>query len=202
MVKRIKDNKNKKLVYSLIIAAIMIFSVVGFMGTEFFGQNDKIDYKGKPIYNENNQWFIKYNKEKIYFEYNPEQLEDVLINDDMLNTLNNSNLALFGFDPSDESYDSIDLQFIELMRFDLETKMPPLFNIFISSGVINPSEDYNLPQVTCENATVFIPVIQVIRGDTNLTVSQTGRCITIKARTGQEFNRFKEKLFYSLLGYR
>ena len=67
------------------------------------------------------------------------------------------------------------------------------------NGQISENEIYNYPIITCDNATEFIPVIYLKKGEETQIYTE-GNCIIAEAAFEQAFIALKDKLMYTILG--
>ena len=68
----------------------------------------------------------------------------------------------------------------------------------VYSGVLKSSLEYDLPILTCTNATLKTPVIIFNMSD-NTSIVEIDNCIYLNAR-GREFLRLRDRLLYSYYG--
>jgi len=97
------------------------------------------------------------------------------------------------FNPKDYA----NLQVIDVARFDLSR----FLGRSVYNGVLNTSEEYDLPVITCANATLKTPVIIFNVSDraTSPSIIDVNNCIYLNARGG-DFLRLRDRLLYSYYG--
>lgn len=183
---------NKKVVIVYFIAFIMIFSIGGFIIT-FNTPVSSERYNEFAFVRQGSLWITTINKVPIPFHYHPEQIVFYDIDQSIIDRLKNTKAVLVTFDPNSTS-----VQTLELVRFELREDFPRLFNIFVGEGILKEDPLYNLPIITCENATEFIPVITF--EENNLTgIEMEDNCIIIKG-INEEFLKMKDRILYGMLG--
>ncbi len=185
-----KENNKKKNLIGFIIAFIMISSMVGYMysqnSAEIVNYNDYI-FKRQA----NNNWIAKIDGDKIAFNYLPEQVDDIEFNANIKQLLD-SNVVQFTYDPNQNYLENI-AQAEYFLANALEKRGTyPVIGLTIEN-------DYNIPIITCDNATQYSPVVDfVVSNETNIMMQQN--CIIVQAKNGFDFIRAKDRLLYSLYG--
>ena len=179
----------KKIIYTVIIAGIMIFSVIGFAATQSSKQSQK--YNDLNFKLEGQKWATKIDGQKFSFYYLPYEVE--YIRSDNIDTLKNARMVYLTFDPN-QKY----LQIIDLMRFELANDFSNI-NIYTVQSVTSTSGLYNLPTITCSNATQFTPVMEFRESNKTEVINQDN-CIILKAPSDQEFIKVKDLISYKILG--
>ena len=70
-------------------------------------------------------------------------------------------------------------------------------NIYAISGITNNSINYNLPIITCENATSYVPVIHLKEGnDTKFSLKDD--CIMAESSSKEGFIALKDIIIYTI----
>ena len=184
-----KNDKRKQIILSIVLSAVMIFSVFGVMIGSF--TNNEMSYYGHKFEIKGNKYVTKINGNEIEFDYLPQMTESINLSNDTATKIKSSYVLMITFDPSQES----NLPVMELVRFDLEQKLDKI----VLSGVMSSSEQYqNFSIITCENATQQSPVIILNMSD-NTSITDAGNCIYLNGR-GSEFLRLRDRVLYSYYG--
>ncbi len=187
-----KKEKRSKSIYLIgaIIVFLMVFSVVGYMAgrdeqSEFAYNDFNIAHNGK-------KYILDIDKIRFEFYSHPTQLESIEYNEIITNTIRDTPYIYLTFDPEMES-----LAFIDLIRLELGAELQ-LFKTVSANSILKESENYNLPIITCDNATQSIPVVQFIESEETRTTFENN-CITLESN-GQNFLMLKDLIIYKLLG--
>lgn len=180
--------KSRKTLYTIIIAGIMILSVIGFTMTQSSSQTVK--YNGYTFKLEDQKWTTKANNQKFSFYYLPSEVS--YINSTNLESLKYVKSVYLTFNP-EQKY----LQVIDLIRFELAENLFNLEIYPIQSVTLNNSL-YNLPIITCLNATQFVPIIEFKESDETEIIIQNN-CIILNSASEQDFIKLKDLLLYKIL---
>lgn len=194
-----RENKNKAFL-SVILVIFLVSSLGGvilYQPTETnensfkldlengkYEFNRKLDTAGNPYY--------EVNKDDISFTsfYTPDQI-GLSIPEDIQLILKNSNYFYLTFDPKE-----IDLSLIDYLRYELKNNIP-ISKFFIDS-VLEENDIYQLPIITCNNASITTPVINI--KSSNLTnIEMTNNCITIEFAQ-QNTLQVRDSLVYLMHG--
>lgn len=181
-------NSGKKWLFALalFIIVIMVFSSF-LMGMDQSTTSGK--YNGHKFAYLNNQWVTTLNNYEMSFYFHPSEV-------DYLNLTNPENLhaplIYVTFDPNETN------EYIELSRLKLDLAAQST-DTFFSPGVTQPSAEYNFSQVTCRNATPYIPVIFFQKS--NLTeIEYNQNCYILKAESNLDFVKLTERIIYQITG--
>jgi len=185
---------NKKTMMSLFIVAIMVLSVLGFMAIR--NSNDGYSFVYQGILFEQDQQgglIAEINGEEVVFRYTPQQLELMNFTDNIIPAVKNTRMIYITNDP-DAKY----ISDLALLSFELSKELPQYFRIYTVNG-LTAENDYDVPIVTCLNATQNVPVIYF--KDANETRAfMNGNCIFFEAKTAYDFSYLKERLMYGMFG--
>jgi len=187
-----RDSKWKRNVISIFIVLLMVFSVLGIMLSRDEGEQTK-KYNGHKFVARENKWLLSIDKKWIDFDYFPTAVEDIEVNDEIKDRILSTEMLHITFDP-DNVTESMDK-----MRFDLTNLLANLHDIYAASSVIKNSTEYNLPIMTCENATVFVPIIELKLGD-ETAIGMEDNCIIIRAESAEDMIRLRDAMIYNILG--
>jgi len=188
---RRKKSKKVPLIVGSIIVFLMISSVFGVMFGGYYDQASKIKYGEYTFEAENGKYTTKIDGEYYKFDYSPDFIEDITVEQNALNKLSDSPQMKFAYDYQSDSAKQIALSFFELQNNFLTSK-----HIVLGSTLPN---NFGHQIVNCENATEFIPVLLFQEGDeTRLYIE--GNCIIGEAVTADEFLVLKDRIAYSILG--
>jgi hypothetical protein len=185
--------KRMSVILTIGIAFIMVASIFAIV----------IDNQSQTIPDYNKHKFVlgsvgyktKISGQYMEFYYYPSDLERINLNPDITAKLKNSQGVAFVFNPTENV--SENLQYIDLIRYDLETQLdkPAYFGITINSS------KYALPVISCANATPEFPFVLInISSDTSLNISsEYPNCIIMNAKL-KELLAAKDRLLYAYYG--
>lgn len=185
-----KKEKSKQIWMSILIAALMVFSVFGvIIGT----QSNELRYGKFKFKQDNKQYLLTIDDKEMPFYTLPYESEYINVSDIIVNKLKEAYFISLTFNPNK---DVDNLPLIELSRFDFAQY---LSGKVVVSGVLESSEEYsNLPLINCSNATLQTPVV-VFNISDRTSVVEVDNCIFLNAR-GTEFIRLRDRLLYAYHG--
>ena len=190
MKRKQKNNKRLNTFMAIFIAVIMVSSIAGMMWGDTDSQLSYNDHKFKRT---DNQIYTKIAGETYFFYYFPTDLESLNTSNELKSEIANLQMFYLTFDPDSES-----LPYIENARFDLSNDLAKT-EFFFANAKTKESELYELPIITCENATSFVPVIYFKDGE-RTGFFKEGNCIIAESKTKEGFLALKDKLLYIILG--
>jgi hypothetical protein len=192
-----KEKKNKVLV--LFMLMVFVLSTVGSVVIYYSNGEEtitrtysetKYKFKSKADNVGNMFYEVKYDKEDFTAFFLPESIS-LEIDEDVKETIANSNYFYFTFDPNDDN-----VQLLDFLRFDIRNNLPA--SRFFFDSVTNKSAVYNLPLITCANSTSLAPVI-MLKSSNVTKVEKQGSCITIDF-ANQATLQVRDSLVYILNG--
>jgi hypothetical protein len=86
-----------------------------------------------------------------------------------------------------------------MVRYEFITSLQEQLNIYVTSGVLNKTEEYNFPVINCENATEEMPVLKFIFSNETRVYSD-GNCVIAEAQSEQEMLAISDRIRYGLFG--
>ena len=188
-MRRRKDKKNYAgIIVSLFIAFIMVTSIIGYIFADTQGTTTK--YNGIKFTSTPNGWSAKIDGKMYLFSYDPRSLEDIEIPE---------TVSFDGVREIDATYDvnSSYRETIAQSLFELSHVLPDK-NIFLRAGFTTNSS-YDVPIITCKDATPFIPVIYY-RNSNQTSIIHEGNCIILESYEGGSFLALTDKIAYKILG--
>ncbi|MBN2459595.1 hypothetical protein JXB28_04895 [Candidatus Woesearchaeota archaeon] len=191
-----KSDKKKQIAMSIVISALMIFSVFGiFLGT----QSNELRYgKFKLTYNEvypNARYVLKVDKQEIPLYFLPQETELINLSSSTTNKIKEAVFVTTAFQPNSTSLAEIALVNLQLSLYLKDSQGN---NKIINQAILTESPDYELPVVSCANASLQTPVIVFNMSDVPSIVDDNN-CIYFNAR-GLEYLRLRDRLVYSYYG--
>ena len=190
-----KKEKRKKFWTNIFLAAMFVFVVVGMsLGGVIggFGGGPDLKYGDYKFYIKegDNRYWVKIDGNEMPFYFLPSRVENINMSSITSNRLKEAYLVMITFNPKD----TVNLQAMAVTRFDLNQFLGKV----VYNGVLESSLEYDMPVITCENATAQSPVIVLNMSD-NTSIQEVDNCIYLYAR-GTEFLRLRDRLLYSYHG--
>ena len=185
-----KKEKSKGKFFSIFIVVIMSLSIIGFL-IGGMGSEQKLKYNDITFTRRGNEWFILFNNRQLAFDYFPEQVEDINISQEIINKLNTLEI--------DTTYDANNsfAEGIALSQYKFQQNLGAITNIYVRQGLTS-NNTFNLPIITCDNATDFVPIIYFKQSNETKVYSENS-CIIVEADSEIGFLRAKDRLLYGYL---
>ncbi|MFC1728646.1 hypothetical protein ACFLZ7_04270 [Nanoarchaeota archaeon] len=180
---------SKQVIYTLIIASLMVFSIVGF--TLSNSEQSTENYKDQKFKLSGQKWITKIDGQEFSFYYLPSEVEYIQTNG--LTDLKNLKMLYLTFNPN-QKY----LQAIDLARFDLTNDLISL-GIYPVPATNIETDQYELQVITCLNSTGSVPVIEFRESD-KTEVSLENSCIILKSDSERNFIKLKDLIIYKIIG--
>ena len=149
-----KKETSKALIYSIILGALMVFGVFGVAFYGFSGGGEERAYGDHKFVLTQDGWQVKINKQKIVFDYHPEDILYLNISPEVGVFLRSAPGIVTTVDPN-----SSIIEYFEYARFSIASIATPHLGKQIGNAVTKESDQYNQPVITCANATNQMPVI-------------------------------------------
>jgi len=181
-----KQKRKAKVLLGMLIAVIMTTSIIGFM-SGFRGTRYR--YKDFKFIFENDMYWIKINNQKIGFHFSPDNVEKIPA--EGLENIKSTRMVYISFNTTPN-------QHLDLARLDLQEKLD-LIGIYSIQGSAAANNTF-LPQIDCNNATQYVPVIMFTLGNETKIFKTDQNCIIAQARTGIDFLRLKDRIIYETYG--
>lgn len=188
-----KEKKEKKK-YGLIlfIIFIMIGTSVSFVYFGFSSSEDKAEYNGITFTNSNHVWIAKINGQEAAFSFLPTDVENILAFDDFSKMLQDKYEIDITSDANSTFKESIALAEHQ-MGLTMEA-----YNIYLRKG-FTTNTTFNLPIITCNDATLNVPVVYFRYGNTT-SIHLKNNCIIAEASTNADFIKVKDRILYGIFG--
>ena len=183
-----KKRINSSGIMAIFIVVIMTSSIIGMMWNS---PNDISKYKDHTFTKQNEYFTLKLDGEQLKFYYFPSDIQDINFSYEAEFLLENSQMIYFTFDP-----ESKNIAYLDKARFDLTSELQKT-DIYLQSGKTKNTSNYNLPIITCDNATEFVPVVYF--KDNNITkFTLENNCIIGESDSREGFLALKDRLLYAL----
>jgi len=195
--KKKKEKSNffsKQNIMSIFIVVIMTSSVIGLMWSQ--SSENEQSYNGYKFSRVGNKWLTEVNKAVYEFDFLPASLEDIPVDEGLNEKISNSGMIFLTFNPN-----STNLPVIDVVRLELTMKLPEVTELFgVTSAVTeNINGTYDLPVITCVNASSTIPVIELMY-DNETRIDIDSNCIKLIGYQPLDLLALKDRLMYQLLG--
>jgi len=191
MMKESKERKNWWLI--IFIVFIMVGTSFSFV---FFGiqQDEVVKYNGIKFVNNpaQNIWIAKINGREAAFSFLPSEAENINMSYDISQRLQNKFEIDSTYDLNSTFRESIALAQHQLGLTSAQ------YNLYVRKG-FTTNNTFNLPVVTCSDATSNVPVVYFKHGNTT-NIHADNDCIIAEAATNADFIRIKDRLLYGMLG--
>lgn len=176
------------------LVALVLFSIILMIGSSLIiglnnNQSSNYNYNNFKFTYQNRQWKTVINNYQLEFYHHPTEV-------DYLNISNpeklNSPLIYLTFNPNQTN------EYLELSRLKLDLTAQ-LTQTYFSHGNTQPSEEYNFPIITCQNATPYAPVIFYQKSN-HTSISFNNNCYILNAQTKSDYLKLTERIIYQILG--
>jgi hypothetical protein len=185
----------KRNAVGLLIVIIMVMSTLGYMIIEGDQNSNSDRYNGHKLISQNNYWYIEYAGKQIRLRFHPSTVDNIPLQSDARDLINKSKVLLLSINPEDKN-----IQYVELVRLELEREMPDLFKEYVLTGVVNSTPAYSaFNKISCQNATIDAPVVFFTTGS-NESFEYSGYCLTVKAKSGNDLLIMKDRFILGLAG--
>lgn len=187
-MRRKKKKNYAGIMVSLFIALILVTSIVGFI---FGGTSETVSrYNGLKFTLTTNGWKTIYQGKTYLFSFAPRDVEDIALPDSL--NLNN----LLEIDVTYE-FNSTYKENIAEAIFEL-SNIATKNNIYLRQG-FTTNNSFNIPIITCEDATPSVPVLYY-KSSNQTNISQQNNCIIIEANNQNLFLAQTDRIAYKILG--
>jgi hypothetical protein len=183
-----------KVLVSLFLAGIMVFSILGFMMSYQMEDNTiEREYNGHKFTQLYDGIQTEINDQKISLNYFPEQLESINISSAVKVVLASSEVIAITYD-GDSEYK----EFFAEQQFELNNKLEKI-DKYVMPGIIDNTDVEQITQLDCSNATSSVPVILFQEGlSTNITFNNN--CVIVNIGNINDAYRVGDLLFYHMAG--
>ena len=187
-----KKRISKELIWTLILAGLMIASVFGIMFSGYADGGEKEAYGDYEFIRTNQGWKLVFEDRQFVFQYHPSDIDELVIDPSISDKIRGASVLYITFDPTSKAVEAL-----EVTRFGISMFLTDI-QIYPQLGVTKEDENYNQPIVDCYNATNMVPVLKLV--ETNVTkVHVEGDCIIIEADK-YDLQPMVDRLSYAILG--
>ncbi|HLC61882.1 MAG TPA: hypothetical protein VJI52_02600 [Candidatus Nanoarchaeia archaeon] len=182
----------KKLGLILFLVIIMVGTSFSFVFYGFAPATQTVKYNGISFSSGNNIWTAKINGQEAAFSFLPADVQDIPAKNDFSKILSGK----YEIDTTSE-VNSTNKEYIALAEHQMGLTLGS-YNIYLSKG-FTANNSFNLPVISCSNATQYTPVIYFRHGNST-SISVQDNCVIAEASSNTEFIRVKDRLLYGILG--
>ena len=167
----------------------MTSSILGYVWTNITTNN--YTYNDHKFKLQGNSFILNIDNKQIKTYYLPTDIEDIPIDEEIKSRIKNIPMFYLSFNP-----DSKDIDNIDKLRFELTNELQKT-NIYVISGKTTNSTNYEIPIITCENATTYVPVIFIKEGNTTQFYLEKN-CIIAESSSREGFIAIKDIIIYTV----
>ncbi|MDO8740557.1 MAG: hypothetical protein Q7J54_03195 [Candidatus Woesearchaeota archaeon] len=187
-----KRRMNKQVLVTLFLAFIMVFSTFAVIFDRYTNVV-KLKYNGHSFSQNGNLFATKINGNNVYFDNFPKNVEDINLSSDIVSRISNTKMLYITYDISQDTR-----KIMGKTQYDLQNALWQNFKIYAAASLMNESS-YNLPVVSCRNATASVPVMELSYSN-ETGASLEGNCIFVYSTNEAELIRLKDRLLFGLFG--
>ncbi|MBI2138125.1 hypothetical protein HYU13_00925 [Candidatus Woesearchaeota archaeon] len=190
MAHRNREKSKMGIVLVIFISLIMVSSIAGFLIVN--QPSDISRFKGSKFVRQQNTWVATVNGNRIFFDYQPQAIASLNASKEFL-PLIRGKVEIDTTSDINDSYSSD----IALAQYNLGVNLNAL-GVFVRQG-LTANNTYQLPVITCEDATPLTPVIYFRKGEDYSQIIEDG-CLTISLRSRDEVHAIKDMILLGVLG--
>lgn len=190
MAHRNREKSKMGIVLVIFISLIMVSSIAGFLIVN--QPSDISRFKGSKFVRQQNTWVATVNGNRIFFDYQPQAIASLNASKEFL-PLIRGKVEIDTTSDINDSYSSD----IALAQYNLGVNLNAL-GVFVRQG-LTANNTYQLPVITCEDATPLTPVIYFRKGEDSSQIIEDG-CLTISLRSRDEVHAIKDMILLGVLG--
>ncbi|MFH1650385.1 MAG: hypothetical protein ABIA93_07615 [Candidatus Woesearchaeota archaeon] len=195
MLKRIKEKKERqrKIVLSIVISALMILSVFGILIGGFSSGATRLTYNGhkfEQVIEQNSVFYVtKINGQKEAFLFYPADLEAIAYTPGVASIIKGATILSLS---RDAGMPASTAQYLDLLKYDLLQR-----GYSVQSASLGPNS-YGWPQLSCEDSTSQAPVIVAYEAQ-EPSIQLNGNCVVLEGN-GTSMLMVHDRLLYALNG--
>ncbi|MBI4738451.1 hypothetical protein HY772_02630 [Candidatus Woesearchaeota archaeon] len=186
-----KKSRNKAVIFTIVLAGLMIMSVFGIVIYGFSNAQSSITYNKYAFKQTAGGWSTKIDGATVEFNHPPPSVADLAIDPKITESILSSRMLYLVADP-----DAQEIINFEGARFQYAQLFPRFFNIYTVNAISKESQLYKQPVITCANATERVPVLYFSDGnETAITMNESCIVFTSNAQTTVAL---KDRLLFAL----
>ncbi len=193
---------SKKAIWSIIIAAIMALSIIGYISIDSASPQQGVKYNGFALKPQGNPqtgvisgWTASIDDREINFYNHPTDLLSINVSQDITTLLRQARVLIITSPPNDTLKDTIGL-----MAYEFQQILEPSGVVLLVAFTENNT--FNKPIMTCANATAYEPIVFIAKAEENresriTTSDMNTNCIVVEGRTANDLLRMRDRLLYA-----
>lgn len=187
--------KTKKIINTVFLLLILASIVIGFTIGSVIPQGGEtvLKYGNFKFSKKGNFWSTYINNKEALFVYYPTDVADIAFDEKTVSLLINR----FEIDSTSDFNDTLK-EGIAYSQYELGNMMKFHFDSYLRVG-FSANNSFNMPVITCSQATEAVPVIYFQYGNSTKIVSENN-CIIAAAQSRNEIVRIKDRILYTMLG--
>ena len=190
MRKKEQKGFRKELILPLFIVFILVMSVFGYM---FGSSRTRYTHNDFKFYSmETGGFLLKLEDGRIVFNYFPTEIAWINTTKGIGNVFNAPMIY------ATSHYNSLYNETISQVKFNLAQNLGDMKGVYVQNAFTTKTE-YDIPLITCENATPSLPVVFFERSNST-GISYQNNCVSVRARSREEIIAAYERLLYSIFG--
>ncbi len=188
-----RRQRKVKIIIGVFIVAVMVLSTFGFV-LDYASTSGVTERVGGIAFRQSSNGVVaRIEGVTMTFNYFPSQIRTIPAEGRIKDILRDTPALYITSDPTDPYAKDID----EVSLY-LSTVLPETKQIYVAPGFTNAT-GYARPQITCDNATAYAPVIYFFRANqTGLSVQDN--CVLAAAQVPNDVYRLNERLLLLMLG--
>ena len=185
-----KSKIEQKHVMTILLVFFMVSSVFGVIFYGFTSNEQKQKYNGITFSLTSRGVEGKIAGKRELFSYFPADVLDIELPDDIKNSLTEAQAVYITYNPNSSSVQEIAIAQYKLQDF---------FSNQNKYAITAMTKDGPLPTITCENASAFVPVVELKEAEST-TITSSNNCVLIEVGTDFDYERIVDRIRFALLG--
>ncbi len=189
-MRRKKKKDNKKLL-SILLAFVLVSSMLGIIVSN--DTKETYEYNGFEFTQQGEYWYFQHNGNNYRVLNYPASLESLDFDPNIAMQIKATKMVYITVPVT-----GVNLEYIGSSAFDLSQFLGEQ-GIYPITGISDDVEGYELPHITCANATIPIPVIAFQQSNETKAYSDQ-YCLILTANSGYDYMQLKDRLLLEYLG--
>ncbi|MBS1266639.1 MAG: hypothetical protein MAG795_00607 [Candidatus Woesearchaeota archaeon] len=188
---RRRKKKNNSKIISIILAFVLVSSMLGIIVGKDTKQTNK--YNGYEFTQQGEYWYFQHNNKNYRILNYPSSLENLDFDSNIVKQVQTTKMVYITIPVTGQNLEYIGTSAFDLSQFLGEQGIYPI------NSVSNNQTDYELPYITCTNATIPIPVIAFEQSNQTKAYAKNN-CLILSANTGYDYIQLKDRFLLEYLG--
>jgi hypothetical protein len=180
---------------AITIALLLVTSTIGYLMLSGFNDttSQTIKYNGHSLTRDQNGVHANVEGRKLDFTFEPSQLDSSPLNKSVQAKIANAPVVYLTSDPYDLGAEPIGLVYYQIGQALGDKSGSYAITAFTNVNV------YNVPVITCKNASVATPVIYLRTANSSSSLFENN-CYTIDAKDTADIVMFRDLMLYQIFG--